>query len=150
MKTNQLVYLTIIILLGLINSVNMSAQESSSEGTSLLGTWTFNVGPSFARMSPDIKSQMDERPDLKGAIFSAYEGRTVSFLENGDYVQAMANGKVLYGKWSLNNNVLRITSPEGANFEHPILELKSSRLVLGVLSSGEARPYLPELYYNKN
>jgi len=149
MKTKQFSPLAVAILFFLFLNMKVSSQEIL-DVKNLTGTWTFNTGPSFARMSPDIKSQMDKTSELKAEIFSAYEGRTASFLENGDYVQAMANGKVVYGKWTVNNNVLTITSSEGANFDHPILELKKNRLVIGVMTSGEARPYLPELYYTKN
>ncbi|WP_127019796.1 hypothetical protein [Flagellimonas beolgyonensis] len=141
LSTKTMILLTLFLYIHTIN-----AQDNNY----IYGTWTFSDGPSFSRMSLDIKQHTDTIPGLKAEILSAYTGRRMTFSPNGDFEQSMASGERLFGKWAIIGNVLELYDPQGNSYSLLIGEIKSNRLVLIPPTSNDARPILPELYFTKN
>ena len=99
MKTRQLFKICMLLTAMVLVSSEIKGQESF-DISNLPGTWTFDPEASFARMDPDIKNYLNKNPDIKAEFLLAYEGRTLTFFDNGTMVQAMANGMSLTANWA--------------------------------------------------
>ena len=129
----------------LLYVVHMNGQESHP----IEGTWIFNGNSSYARMATDMQTHLDTIPDLRSKFYADYEGRTMIFLPNGNFVQVMGSGMHLNGTWTVEGSALIIRNSDGDSFYQEIGELTESSLVLLLPSYGEAKPLLPELHFTK-
>ncbi|MEO0525904.1 MAG: hypothetical protein AAFZ89_01690 [Bacteroidota bacterium] len=117
----------------------------------IVGSWRLNETASLDQMDADVKRHLDTSPQLKAQVLAAYIGRVITFGEDGSYVQQMANGNGFNGVWRIDNNVLIIMRNNVEVCRQRITKLNDGRLDMAMSpASGDTRPLLPQLRFNKN
>jgi len=139
------------LLISCFFSINLLTAQNNNKQHPLVGTWSFNQTLSFAKMVPEDKNEFDKNGQMKTQILSAYDGRTLFFGEQGEYLQVMADGSSITGNWVLDsdNNVLTITNNLGSSIKQSISKLNASQLSLVLITGGNAKAIIPEQYYTK-
>ncbi len=116
----------------------------------LIGSWTFQQGPSFARITPEFKERLDDDPQLKSNVFAGYIDRIMTFNANGTFSQRIGSGAEMNGTWQLQDDVLTITDASGNLWIQQVNRLDQNQLILDQGDQGEAKPVIPQLYFFKN
>lgn len=144
------IFLLLFITVLLSGSIKLHGQKVKDVSV-LIGTWTFNQGPSFAKIRSELNTQLDSTPEVKSQIISAYVGRKISFYVNGDYLQVLADGRSVSGTWVLDpSNLLSITSANGGVYQQQIIALSNGRLVIAPIVTGDNESIIPEWHFIKN
>ena len=117
----------------------------------LVASWSIDYEKSISNMDSIPKKTIANNPFLKSSIEKNYKGRQIVFETNGNFLQIQADGSEKTGKWTLNeeDNIVRITSPNGQEFPFEITNLNTNYLVLKFIGSTEGNLYFEELYYDK-
>ncbi len=152
MKNSKSIFkmrIALMVLFTMSISLQLKAQSNKSPEAMITGNWVFSEGPSYANMPQDIKQQLDSIPSLKQEIFSAYGGRKMFFNPNGEFIQTIAQGIRITGRWALQGNTLLITDPEGNVYTMELAELKQNRLSFITPTAQGTRPMIPIQYYSK-
>lgn len=129
-----------------------SAQETSVK-QQLAGSWIFDYNASMNKMEDASKRKLDNMTtDFKNRVENNYKGRIITFKENGDYEQVLANGHRAIGTWKLSKNqrTVLITDPDGMLHKQKIKSLSDGQLVLKPMLEGEAKMLISEWNFIKS
>lgn len=137
--------LALMLFLCLMGTLSLQAQQSP-----LVGSWTFDAGPSFSGIPGDIQEHLDSLPSVRASVYAGYTGRTLVFGADGSFQQSLPNGASLSGSWSVSAGVLYLQHGNGHQLALQIIQLDTGSLVLSPQGTDGARPMVPQLYFTKN
>lgn len=125
-------------------------QAQQFDANDLVGSWTFQEGPSFARITPEQKVMLDENPGMRDQIFANYINRTMAFAADGSFSLVNDSGFQLNGTWQLQGSILTIADPAGNLWIQDLIRLDQNQLILDQRNRGEAEPIIPQLHFFKS
>ncbi|WP_394974038.1 hypothetical protein [uncultured Croceitalea sp.] len=141
------IYYPLFVLFILLNSNLVVAQQTNAE--KIVGSWVFEAEASFSSMNKKASDFMNKNPQLKLQIQSAYIGKTITFLSNGNYSQTLGDGAKSSGQWKLNGSTVLIAAPDGAVFSYNFNLSNTNLLLTAVHEQGKSVSIVPNQYFIK-
>ncbi|AXP80826.1 hypothetical protein CJ739_1740 [Mariniflexile rhizosphaerae] len=140
------------VLLVLILHNPLWSQESSNNIEELLiGSRVFDYKNSMEHMDSSAKSHCQKmRTERKEKVRSNYEGRVITFNDNGGYSQKLVNGKEFLGRWETNGDRILITDAGAVLREYKIISVSASELVLKPKVEASLKPLMSEWHFIKS
>lgn len=148
MKTSKIFKFIAAVFLVFGFCQNSSAQEFNPKD--LIGSWTFKEGPSFARISPEQKMILDEKPQMRDEIFANYSNRVMAFAADGSFSQINGKGQRMDGTWQLNGSALIIVDRAGNQWIQDLIRLDRNQLILDQRTTDKGEPIIPQLHFFKS
>ncbi|WP_162880170.1 lipocalin-like domain-containing protein [Mariniflexile rhizosphaerae] len=90
------------------------------------------------------------RTERKEKVRSNYEGRVITFNDNGGYSQKLVNGKEFLGRWETNGDRILITDAGAVLREYKIISVSASELVLKPKVEASLKPLMSEWHFIKS
>lgn len=134
--------LYIIFLLLFLSFPDQTVCQNTSTSSLLVGTWIFDYDDSVKNMEASSKMHLDSVAQTRREMIEkSYRGRLVTFSDNGNYEQTLADGHTAIGTWELSKNEksVIITDPNGNKYTQKIKSLSDSRLVLKPIVEGKVK-----------
>ncbi|GAA3596714.1 hypothetical protein GCM10022396_12570 [Flavivirga amylovorans] len=126
----------------------MQAQNITEQ---LEGTWTFNYNSSLAKMKTKAKEHYINMETTRKLSFEkSYKNRTLSFNNDGTFLQVSPNGRQVMGNWTVTSDTIILTNSLGKTMKFKIKSLSTTAMTLKLVITGNSRAILTELDYIKN
>ncbi|WP_421807406.1 lipocalin family protein [Flagellimonas sp.] len=140
----------ILLILMLFTQLdNVRAQGNYSSST-IVGTWSVDVGACMASIGPEDKELMSTSPDLSQKVQQSLFNRSMTFNPDGTFGQMDGFGNQMTGIWQIQGNTLTITSSNNKVWVQQIVQQTPIRITLKQFAKGEAQPVIPVLFLIKS
>ena len=140
-----------IMLLALFTMALQYSYAQTRDKSPLIATWTFDYETALRSMDENAKthySKMDT--SRRTRLEELYRNRKLTFLEDGTYVQEIADGRKREGTWKVKDRSLVLTDADNFDYDYSIVELSDSRISIKLIITGKAQPLLTTLHFTKN
>jgi len=139
------------MLLALFTMALQYSYAQTGDTSSIIATWTFDYETALRSMDEDAKThyaKMDT--NRRTRLEELYKNRKLTFLEDGTYVQEIADGRKREGTWKVRGKLLVLTDADDFDYDYSIVELSDSRVSIKLIITGKAQPLLTTLHFTKN
>lgn len=106
----------------------------------LSGSWVFNYEVSTELMVEAAKAHLETMDANElASLEQAYQGRRITFFENGVFVQEISNGQQAEANWQLNlENEIVLTNISGHKLSFKILEISNDHMILAPIQPDDS------------
>ena len=140
-----------IMLLALFTMALQYSHAQSTDTSSIIATWTFDYETALQSMDQKAKTHYEKMDtNRRTRLEKLYKNRKLTFLEDGTYVQEIADGRRRTGTWNVKGKSLVLTDADDFDYDYNIVELSDARVSIKPIVTGKAQPLLTTLHFTKN